>query len=159
VTESEMGPRAKVKPTEARLTKWVDSVGAVTLPLLAGFSITSVVVVSDDAMSFQWPGATILALAFAALVLVAAVQCAYHARVYLSDTESDYEIGLRWAKRTRRFYDAGLFALLISLGLVVIPRHVAGIQDYFRLAAAALACVALLCEAIWILRDGWLRSG
>jgi uncharacterized membrane protein YfcA len=158
VTESEMSPRAKDKPSEAHLTQWVDSVGTVTLPLLAGFSITSLVVVSDDARSFKWPGATILALAFAALVLIMAVQCAYHTRIYLSEEDPDYKLGLRWAKRTRRSYDAGLFALLIGVGLVVVPHHVAGIQDYLRVAAVALACVALIFEAIWIWRDGWLRS-
>jgi hypothetical protein len=158
MAENEMGPWSEGGPTDVRLAKWVDSVGTVALPLLAGFSITSLVVVSDDAVNFQWPGATILALAFAALALIVAVQCAYHARVYLSRKDPEYKLGPRWAKRTRRFYDAGLFALLISLGLVVVPRHIAGIQDCLRLAAVALTCVALLCEVIWVWRDKWLRS-
>ena len=144
--------------TEARLKRWIDSVGAVTLPLLAGFSITSVVVVSGDAKKFLWPGVTILALAFAALVLIVAVQCAYHARVYLSKKDPGYERGLCWAMWTRRFYDAGLFALLIGLALVVAPHHLAGIQDYLRLAAVGLAGAALLCEVAWIWCDPWLRS-
>jgi hypothetical protein len=43
VTESEMESATKGKSTEARVERWIDSVGTVTLPLLAGFSITSVV--------------------------------------------------------------------------------------------------------------------
>jgi len=147
------------KLIEARLERWVNSVGTVTLPLLAGFSITSVVIVSDDATNFRWPGATVLALAFAALALVVAVQCAYHARVYLSKKDSDYENGLRWARRTRRFYDAGLFAMLSGVALVVVPRGATDIQADFRWAAFILACAACVGEAIWAARDPWLRTG
>ncbi len=81
----EMGQRLNGKPAASRLERWVDSIGSATLPLLAGFSTTSVVVVSDDAGNFRWPGATILALAIASVVLIAAIQFAYHARIYLSE--------------------------------------------------------------------------
>jgi hypothetical protein len=70
VTESKKESVTRGKSTEARVERWIDSVGTVTLPLLAGFSITSVVVVSDDAGNFRWPGLTILVLTFAALVLL-----------------------------------------------------------------------------------------
>jgi hypothetical protein len=142
--------------TDARFKRWIDSVGTVTLPLLAGFSITAVVVVSDDPGKFLWPGATILVLALAALVLIVAVQCAYHARVYLSKEDPDHEKGLDWVKWARRFYDVGLFALLIGLALVVAPHHVAGIQDYFRLAAVILALLACLGHLVWLMLDPWL---
>jgi hypothetical protein len=62
VSASETGRASSSKLHEARLKRWINSVNTVTLPLLAGFSITSVVVVSDDAGNFQLPGATILAL-------------------------------------------------------------------------------------------------
>jgi hypothetical protein len=68
----------------ARLEKWVDAVGIATLPLLAGFSTTSVIVVSDDAANFRWPGFTVLALTIAAILLIGAIQFAYHARIELS---------------------------------------------------------------------------
>jgi hypothetical protein len=55
VAEEEMDPAASGKHTETRLKRWISSVGTVTLPLLAGFSVTSVVVVSDDAPSFELP--------------------------------------------------------------------------------------------------------
>ena len=159
VTEREMNERANGKPNEARLKRWINSVGTVTLPLLAGFSVASVVIVSDDPAKFRWPGATILALIFAALVLIVAVQCAYHAHVYLSTKDPDDEKGQFWARLTRRFYDAGLFTLLVGLALVVAsPYHATGTQADLRWAAFGLACFACLCEVVWVLRDGWLRS-
>jgi hypothetical protein len=145
---------ASGKFTEARLKRWV---GTVTLPLLAGFSITSVVVVSDDAANFRWPGATVFALAVAALVFVVAVQCAYHARIYLSQEDPGYEKGLNWARWTRRFYDVGLFAMLSGVALVVVPSGPTDIQAAFRWAAFGLACIACLSEVIWVVLDPWLR--
>jgi hypothetical protein len=155
VTEREMDPGANGKTIEARLKRWINSVGTVTLPLLAGFSITSVVV-SDDAVPFRWPGATILVLALAALALVVAVQCAYHAHVYLSNKDPDYNKGLCWARRTRWFYDLGLVAVLAGLALVVVPYRVTGIQACFRWAAFWLACAACLGEFVWLVLDPWL---
>lgn len=158
MTEREMDPGTNDLPHEARLRRWVYSVGTVTLPLLAGFSITSVVVVSDDAANFRWPGATVLALAFAALVLIVAVQCAYHAHVYFSKEDPDYRKGLRWAKRTRGCYDFGILAVLVGLALVVVPRRTTDIQADFRWAAFALACAVCVGEVVWVVRDPWLRS-
>ena len=100
MTEREMDRPTDDKSVERRLKRWINSVGTVTLPLLAGFSVTSVVVSDDDA-NFRWPAPTVLALAVAALVLIAAVQCAYHAHVCLSEKDPDYNKGLTWAKRTR----------------------------------------------------------
>lgn len=138
---------------ERRLKRWINSVGTVTLPLLAGFSITSVVVISDDAANFRWPGPTILVLAFAALALIAAVQCAYHAHLYLSKRDPDRRKGLGWARRTRRFYDIGLLAMIAGLALVVVPRHNTGVQAGFRWAAFVVASVAWFAELIWKLRE------
>src|SRR5215472_16960269 len=139
MTERDLQPVVNGNPTEVRLKRWINSVGTVTLPLLAGFSITSVVIVSDDAGNFRWPGATILALSCAALVLVVAVQCAYHAHVYLSKEDPDHKKGLRWARRTRWFYDVGLGGVLIGVALVVVPHHATGLQAGFRWAAFGLA--------------------
>lgn len=143
----EMGPRTNGRPAAARLARWVDSIGSATLPLLAGFSAASVIVVSDDAANFRWPGAAILALAIAAVVLIAAVQCAYHARIYLPDKsirevspgfspdgddredndarsqqQDDYQLGLAWTRWTQRAYHCGIVALLAGLALAVAPQ-------------------------------------
>jgi len=153
-----MDPGTRSKHSETRLKRWISSVGTVTLPLLAGFSITAVVVVSEDSTKFRWPGTTILVLAFAALVLIAAVQCAYHAHVYLSKQDPNYNEGVTWAKWTRWFYDAGLLTLIAGLALIVAPNGVTGTEADLRWAAAALACLAFLGEGIWLVVDPWLRS-
>jgi hypothetical protein len=80
-----IGARTNRKPTGRTVKLWVDSVSSATLPLLAGFSTTSVVVVTDDAQNFRWSGWTILTLAIAAVVLIAAVQFSYHARIALAE--------------------------------------------------------------------------
>ena len=57
----------------------MDSVASVAAPLLAGFSLASVLLVSDDAVNFRWPGAAIVALAVASVALIGAVQCGFNA--------------------------------------------------------------------------------
>lgn len=151
------GMRTVETVTEARFKRWVNSVGTVALPLLAGFSITSVVVVSDDDAKFLWPGATILFLVLAALLLMLTVLCVYHARIYLPKKDPDHGKFLFWAKLARRAYDTGLCALLIGLALVVAPRHFSGTQDYFRVIAAVVVGLACLGNVIWAKRDGWMR--
>jgi len=69
-----------VHTTADTAENWTKSVGDVAAPLLAGFSFTSVIVLSDDAGAFRWPGEAILALTIAAIALIAAVQCAKYAR-------------------------------------------------------------------------------
>jgi hypothetical protein len=174
----EMGPRTNGMPAAARLARWVDSVGSATLPLLAGFSAASVIVVSDDAANFRWPGAAILALAIAAVVLIASVQCAYHARIYLPDKsirevspslppdiddgkgndagsqqQDDYELGLAWTRWTQRAYHCGIVALLAGLALAVAPHHVMGIQGVFQWIATSIAFAACAGEAGWVIRQ------
>jgi hypothetical protein len=70
-----------------------------------------------------------------------------------------YNKGQDWARKTRAFYDSGLFALLVGLGLVVVPPHAAGIQGFFRWLAVGLAGLALLVHLVWKRRERWPRSG
>jgi hypothetical protein len=91
-----IGPRINGKAAEARTKKWLGKVGSVTLPLLAGFSFTSVILVSDDTAHFLLPGLTILTLVVATLVLIAAVQCAYHAQIYFAKEDPDYKLAVQW---------------------------------------------------------------
>ena len=62
------------KPAPMGYGNAIDSVGTVGSSLLAGFSLASVIVVTSAAGQFRWPGAAVLALATAAVVLIAAVQ-------------------------------------------------------------------------------------
>ena len=177
MTRLRIGAWRKREPTGRTVKLWVDSVSSATLPLLAGFSATSVVVVADDAQNFRWSGWTILPLAIAAVVLIAAVQFAYHARIALSEwceredgkglsapsqvirqLDADYKRGVFWAKRTRWAYDVGLLALLLGLGLAVAPYHVTGGEANARWCAAAFAFLACVLEFLWTIVDPLLRS-
>lgn len=177
MTRPKIGARRKRKPTGRTVKLWVDSVSSATLPLLAGFSTASVVVVADDAQNFRWSGWTLLPLAIAAVVLIAAVQFAYHARIALSEwceqvdakvmsapshdirqRDTDYKLGVFWAKWTRWAYDIGLFTLLLGLGLAVAPYHVTGGEAKARWCAAAFAFLACVLEVGWTVVDPLLRS-
>jgi hypothetical protein len=162
----------------------MDSVASVASPLLAGFSLASVLLVSDDAGNFRWPGAAILALAIASIALIGAVQFGFNARQYLWSAAdvagwwpdmkegSEREDLLRaeqatafgrwrvWTKWTRRAYDLGILAILAALGLALPPPHDIGAQATLRWAASGIAFSACAGEAIWILAASrqWLRS-
>lgn len=181
MTRLKIGAWRERKPTGRTVKLWVDSVSSATLPLLAGFSTTSVVVAADDAQNFRWSGGTVLFLAIAAVVLIAAVQFAYHARIALSEwceredekerekvlstpsqeirqRDAEYQRGVFWTKLTRGAYDVGLLALLLGLGLAVAPYHVTGGEANARWWAAAFAFLACLAEFFWIVVDPLLRS-
>jgi hypothetical protein len=71
------------KPAPLGYGNAIDSVGAAGSSLLAGFSLASVIVVTSEAGEFRWPGAAILMLTTAAVLLIAAVQCTYNTREFL----------------------------------------------------------------------------
>lgn len=140
---------------------WIHSVGTTTLPLLAGFSITAVVVVAGNSTAFTLPGVTVFLLTVAAVALMIAVQRAYHACMYFSADQSDATSVriMDLVKHTRQAYRIGLLFFLAGLALVVAPKHVAGVQDISRLLAVATASGACVYEAWWMARDFWMRSG
>lgn len=170
------------KPAPLGYGSATDSVGSVAAPLLAGFSLASVIVVSDDATNFRWPGAVILALAIAAVMFIGSVQCAFNARQYLwSGAEvsdwwpemkegTELETLLRgeqsaafhrwqaWTRWTRMTYNLGILALLAGLGLGLAPRQGSGVQESLRWAAVGMAFAACAGEAFWIAGTSWRRS-
>ncbi len=154
------------RPDTALVATWVDALGNATLPVLAGFSTTTVIVVSDDVDHFRWPGVTITVLATATVLLIGAVQCAYHARMYLAGEPAGNEsftpwesgrrkLGLAWSRRTRRAYHWGIIALLAGMALAVAPYRVKGMQANIQWWALGLAFGACGFEALWIARQAW----
>lgn len=158
-------------PEEVSDAAWVASVGGVATPLLGGFSLASVIVVSDDAGSFWLPGAAILALTVAATFFIAAVQFAqiagrsYAARADLpisgrtryedkkvsGFTKDGYDKravafnrAKRWDKWARRLYHGGIFAWLIALALALMPKPGASepVLRWIAVGVAVTACVA-----------------
>jgi hypothetical protein len=117
---------------------WFRSVGDVAAPLLAGFSFTAVITLSNDAGHRRWLGITLLAFTVATVSLIAALQFSKYAR----DNSKPVPARERSESRTRNFYHLGIVAVLLGLGLVLAPQHVTGLQDTVQWAASALAFVA-----------------
>jgi hypothetical protein len=146
---------------------WFKSLGEIVTPLLAGFAVTTLIVVSDDAGKLRWPGAAIIALALAAIVLIVAVQCAYHGRAWFNeaavhDADRDEwqpevrtsrdprELGHFFAQWTRRTFKFGLVALLAGLGLAILPQRGSGVEVDLRWAASYIIFAACFCQAVWM---------
>ena len=171
------------KPAPLGYANAIDSVGSVAAPLLAGFSLASVIVITDDAVNFRWPGAAIFGLTRTAVSLVGTVQCAFNARQYIwsgadvltwwpdmkenSEREERLRAEQDWAFRrwqawttwTRRTYEMGVFALLASLAVALPPQHAVGVQGSLRWAASGVAFAACACEASWIITISLRRRG
>jgi small neutral amino acid transporter SnatA (MarC family) len=139
LTESAAG---QANGLEARDVRWAKSVGNVAAPLLAGFSLTSVIVVSEDAGKFRWADAAIVSLAIAAVALIVAVQCSKY-------IHREYDNAVRWYGWTRISYHTGIVALLLGLAFVLAPLHAAGSPDAPRWVACFLAFAASAGEAIF----------
>lgn len=161
------------KPGSLGYPAALDAVGNVAAPLLAGFSLASVVVIASDPSHFRWPGAAMLALTIAAVLLVNALQCSFHARRDLwsaddvrawwpeLDEHPEWEERLRheqdaafrrwqqWSGWTTRLYNAGILALLIGL-VCVLPPVEGGSNQVYRWLATAFAGAATVGELIWI---------
>jgi hypothetical protein len=170
------------KPAPLGYANAIDSVGGVAAPLLAGFSLASVIVISQDAENFRWPGAAILGFTISAVALVGTVQCGFNARQYIwsgADVlawwpdlkeNSEQEERLRaeqawafgrwqaWTAWTRRTYALGIFALLTALAFALPPHHNLGLQGSLRWTATGIAFAASAGMACWIVANFWEAS-
>ncbi|HEY2304990.1 MAG TPA: hypothetical protein VGI05_03830 [Streptosporangiaceae bacterium] len=160
------------KPAPLGYGNAIDSVGTVGSALLAGFSLASVIVVTSAAGQFRWPGAAVLALATAAVVLIASVQFTYNTRQFLwsgadvhgwwpeLQENSELETRLReeqaesfgrwqaWARWTRAAHGAGVLILLAGLAVALPPPR--GAQGGLRWGAFCVAAAGCAGEAVWM---------
>jgi hypothetical protein len=160
------------KPAPLGYGNAIDSVGAVGSSLLAGFSLASVIVVTSEAGMFRWPGAAVLVLTAAAVLLIAAVQCTYNTREFLwsgadvrnwwpeLQDNSELETRLReeqaeafgrwqfWARWAFTANSAGVLILLAGLALAMPPPPAAA-QGGLRWAAFGVAAAGCAGEAFW----------
>jgi len=153
------------------LDDWIKSIGETAAPVLAGFSFTVVIVVSDDATHFRWPGEAILALTVAAITLIAAFQSSKYARdkrwpgadrpkssiwwtrfrYYSLTAKERTEV---WRKATRNFYHLGISALLAGLAFTLAPQYGTGVQGMLRWTASGIAFAACVIETVAFLTAG-----
>jgi hypothetical protein len=137
--------------------RWTGAVGEVAAPILAGFSFTAVIIVTDDAVNFRWPGAVILTLTIATLLLILAIQGSGQARMHFSSKAEEPEAaafradqGRKWAVRSRLCHQWGLVALLAGLGSALAPLHGGGAEGNLRWCASIAAFAACVLQGIYI---------
>jgi hypothetical protein len=145
----------------------------IAAPLLtaAALGLAGVVGGADD--EFQWPGPTLLLLVIAALALVASIQFAYHARLYLysyddlqcwlgpehvkafaSDLrvrqEEDQDVWAKYQLWAVHAFNCGTILLGIGIAAALVPPD-CGKQIECRWAAAVLVLIATLVDAVWVI--------
>lgn len=175
------GKRKWRRPTPLGFGAAIEAMSTIAAPLLAGFSITLMGVISQAPEMIRWPGAAILALAFSSILLVACVQFGFRARTYLySKTEleewestreyNDSEVEHlyvnheehfgeweRWSNWARRTYNAGIVLLGTAVAITVAPPEHHGdhpltcAEMSLRWASSSILLTAAAAEAIWII--------
>jgi len=127
---------------------------------LAGFSLAAVVVITDDAGNFRWPGAAALALTIASVVLIVVAQAsrrgAHYYEKYPGDEEKSDTYRDKWRPRLWRLYQVGLIALLVGLGAALAPRDGAGGQQALRWLAVCVAFLAAIGE-VFVAIQPWVK--
>jgi uncharacterized membrane protein YhaH (DUF805 family) len=129
---------------ECRKTRddpWMSTVTNVS-GFLAGFSLATVVAISDASEHFRWPGWAALGLTIASVVLIVAAQESRQGAYY-------YE---KSTKRARHviwvLYHVGIIALLAGLGAALAPHGGAGMQVSVRWVAMWGAFLAAFVEVL-----------
>ena len=126
---------------KTRDDQWMTTVSSVSA-FLAGFSLASVVLIASMAGSFRWPGAAVLALTIASVVLVGAAQGSRRGAYYYEDFREHWRYMI-WVA-----YHVGIVALLAGLGAALVPVEGVGGQQGLRMAAAWVAFAAAGVEVV-----------
>ncbi|GAA4068461.1 hypothetical protein [Streptomyces shaanxiensis] len=144
----------------------------IAAPLLtaAALSLAGVVGGADD--EFQWPGPILLLLVIAALALIASIQFAYHARLYLysyddlecwlgpdhvkafapdlrTKQEEDQAIWAKYQLWAVHSFNFGTILLGLGIAAALVPPD-CGEQPEWRWTAAVVVLLATLADAAWV---------
>jgi hypothetical protein len=171
------------KPSPLGLAPAFDMVTGIAAPVLAGFSVATIVIVVSAADHFKWPGATLLCLTIGLVLLVASLQFGFHARSHLYSpqeiyawwTPADFDaspgrLELRrseqakhfqrwevWVRRASITYDVGIIALAAGLGAALAPLNSEhATEAALRWTALSICWLGAALECIWHACD--LRS-
>jgi len=169
-------PRVWSRRRPINYAKQAEMVGGIAAPLLAGFSLTTIaqLVIGQDQ---PWLASyAIVLFALSAALLLNTLQFSATALGYAatpserldynpevaSDTDilrivrkrqwEEMDLRTRYMKRARFCYNAGLFAFLGGLGLIIVP-HRSWPWPAGRLIGVIVVGLALLIEALWIFSD------
>jgi hypothetical protein len=122
---------------------WFRAVGDVAAPLLAGFSFTAVITLSNDTGHLRWSGITLLAFTVATVSLITSLQFSKYAR----DKDRSAAARERSEVLTRSSYRVGIIMVLLGLGFTLAPQHVTGLQGTLQWVASGLAFAAGVVSA------------
>src|SRR6266516_981368 len=170
-----MNNRSAPSISNEDLRRWIDRVGDATIPLFAGFSFATLIVVCQDSSKFRWPAPTIFVLTIASVFLIVSVQGRHQARMYLPmledfqvqreskghpaswENENSYEYrrARLSGQGTRLTYHVGIVSLLAGLALALAPPGGTAIGYALRWSASAIAFSACLLEFGTMLRQ-WI---
>jgi hypothetical protein len=148
----------------------IEGMASVASPLLAGFAVTFAGLVLASSQDVRWVSAALGLLMAAALSLIAALQCGFHARQWVitpseilewypnaSDERiAELEIEQKthhanhqtWADRARWTYNLGILLFLAGLVVALVPP---GTVSNGRLAVVAIILLGFSLEAAWML--------
>lgn len=172
---SGLPPQLWSKPAPLGYGPALDAMANVAAPLLAGFSITAIAAIAASSDKFRWPGAALLILTLAAVLLVASLQFGFTARQHLysaadvvawwgqedmaqagrserlqREQHKDYMSWERWSSKARVAYNAGITVLAAGVALALAPPYqVHHSEAVLRWIAAAIAAVGALGEIAW----------
>jgi hypothetical protein len=152
----------------------VDSAATIVSPLFAGFSFALIGLIVQDPTALRWPGIALALLMLAGMSFIAAVQCGFWARQWVttpseiadwrptdsvderSDDQHMHRNGFKlWARRLSFTYRLGISTLLLGVTLTLVP---GGQIGALRILAVATAGLAFILELAWI-ASGWILRG
>lgn len=154
----------------------LDQTGSIATPLMAGFALTTaLLVLTTTAATFRWPNLALLLLTISVVLLVMSVQAAQWARsfrvhpgevqhwwpnmtpgdraMWQQEVARHHEARALWSSVQRWTYRPGLLALLAGLTVALVPPVPgpgAPSISQVRWAAVGVSCCGVLLEAIWI---------
>jgi hypothetical protein len=161
-----MNNRSPLGISNEDLRRWIDRVGDATIPLFAGFSFATLIVVCQDSSKFRWPSLTIFVLTIASVSLIGSVQGRHQARMYLptledfrvqreskgspakweDESSDEYKRARLSGQLTRLTYHVGIVSLLAGLGLALAPPGGMATDYVLRWSASPIAFFACLLE-------------
>ena len=147
----------------------IDSMGAVAAPLLAGFAFTAVALILSSPERFRWVNLTLILLVLAAFALIAALQFAFRARLYvvtpseieewwpdadaatreeLRRVQRQHRVNYRlWSNSARNADNVGLVFFMAGFTSALVQP---GSVDAGRRVAAIIAALCVTGEICWL---------
>jgi hypothetical protein len=156
----------------------IDATGTIAAPFLAGIGIALAVLVISNEEHFGAAGMALFALILATIALVACVESAFHARLYvvtpseLEEWRPDHAEAKRvemlereqdiarkafdqWADRARRAYNVGIIAFSVGVVFLLVPKGGVHRAHGWHRATLVLACVGAIAEIGSVVWTGW----